>query len=557
MATTAPKLISDKNEMRNWSRSMRAQGKLIGFVPTMGFLHAGHLSLVSQARSLCDVVAVSIYVNPGQFAPSEDLSTYPSDFQGDLRKLAALPGGVDVVFHPRNLYDYVNNSGDVAGKGGGAAASCVDGDGSGHETWVRAEKLESRMWLCSGKRIITVSYTHLQFAPSEDLSTYPADFQGDLRKLAALPGGVDVVFHPRNLYDYGNNSGDVAGKGGGAAASCVDGDGSGHETWVRAEKLESRMWLCSGKRIITVSYTHLQFAPSEDLSTYPADFQGDLRKLAAPVSYTQLDVYKRQARKPDVAVFGKKDYQQLRVIQRMVRDLDFSIKVIGAEITRESDGLAMSSRNVHLSPGEGKEIYFNPFQALSINKSLLKAKSAAEDGEVHCEKLRNLVIQCISEAGGRVDYAEIVDQNNLEKVEKIKGPVVFCVAAWFGKVRLIDNMEINLSIDLFYRYGFVLAKLCQGQRLPQVEGERLTNLPQSMRREIRFARDSDGTSLPEKIWLKQQFSIGVNDVTRVLKRMKPCTELESSAQLVPLRSNNNKTPSVKLQVDFLCRICRP
>ncbi|WVY96049.1 hypothetical protein V8G54_028200 [Vigna mungo] len=313
MATTTPKLISDKNEMRNWSRSMRAQGKLIGFVPTMGFLHAGHLSLVSQARSLCDVVAVSIYVNPGQFAPSEDLSTYPSDFQGDLRKLAALPGGVDVVFHPHNLYDYGHNSGDVAGEGGGPAASCVDGDGSGHETWVRVEKLE--VGLCGKSR--------------------PIFFRG------------------------------VA-------------------------------------TIVTKLFNIVE---------------------------------------PDLAVFGKKDYQQLRVIQRMVRDLDFSIKVIGAEITRESDGLAMSSRNVHLSPEERKK-------ALSINKSLLKAKSAAEDGEVHCEKLSNLVIQCIAEAGGRIDYAEIVDQNNLEKVEQIKGPVVFCIAAWFGKVRLIDNMEINLSIGV-------------------------------------------------------------------------------------------------------------
>ncbi|PNX81807.1 pantoate-beta-alanine ligase-like protein, partial [Trifolium pratense] len=83
-----------------------------------------------------------------------------------------------------------------------------------------------------------------------------------------------------------------------------------------------------------------------------------------------------------------------------VRDLDFSIKVIGCEITRENDGLAMSSRNVHLSPEEREK-------ALSINKSLSKAKSAVEDGQVQCEKLRNLVIQCITEAGGTIDYAEV------------------------------------------------------------------------------------------------------------------------------------------------------
>ncbi|TKY66087.1 Pantoate--beta-alanine ligase [Spatholobus suberectus] len=310
MAPT-PKLISDKDEMRNWSRSMRAQGKLIGLVPTMGFLHAGHLSLVAEARNRSDVVAVSIYVNPGQFAPTEDLSTYPSDFDGDVRKLAAVPGGVDVVFHPRNLYDY----------GGGVAA---------------AER-------------------------------------------------------------------------GGKGVSCIEESGSGHESWVRVERLE--VGLCGRSR--------------------PVFFRG-----VATVVTKLFNIVE-----PDVAVFGKKDYQQWRIIQRMVRDLDFSIKVIGAEITRDNDGLAMSSRNVHLSPEEREK-------ALSINKSLLRAKSAAEDGQVHCEKLRDWVIQCITDAGGRIDYAEIVDQNNLEKVELIKGPVVFCVAAWFGKVRLIDNMEINLSMDV-------------------------------------------------------------------------------------------------------------
>ncbi|KAL2957564.1 hypothetical protein AAZX31_18G156600 [Glycine max] len=144
----APRVISDKASMRSWSRSMRAQGKLIGLVPTMGFLHAGHLSLVAQARQLSDVVAVSIYVNPGQFAPTEDLSTYPSDFDGDVKKLASVPGGVDVVFHPRNLYDYgKNGGGDVAEAGG--MVSCVE-SGSGHESWVRVEKLE--LGLCGKSR---------------------------------------------------------------------------------------------------------------------------------------------------------------------------------------------------------------------------------------------------------------------------------------------------------------------------------------------------------------------------------------------------------------------
>lgn len=277
----------------------------------MGFLHEGHLSLVRDAHNHADLVAVSIYVNPGQFSPTEDLSAYPSDFQGDLQKLMSVPGGVDVVFHPHNLYDY-------GGDGGDAVAEC---------------------------------------------------------------GGDGVV-------------------------SCVDRrSGFGHETWVRAEKLEKP--LCGKSR--------------------PVFFRG-----VATIVTKLFNIVE-----PDVAVFGKKDYQQWKIIQRMVRDLDFSIKVIGSEVIREKDGLAMSSRNVYLSPEEREK-------AVSINKSLFRAKSAAEDGQIHCEKLINLVVQSITEAGGRIDYAEIVDQNNLEKVEWIKGPVVFCVSAWFGKARLIDNIEINL-----------------------------------------------------------------------------------------------------------------
>lgn len=302
-------MISDKDQMRKWSRAMRSQGKVIGLVPTMGYLHEGHLSLIRQVHNHSNVVVVSIYVNPGQFSPSEDLSTYPSDFDGDIQKLMSVPGGVDVVFHPHNLYDYGNDTKIIGGGDDGGVVSCIEKSGFWHETWVRVEKLEKG--LCGESR--------------------PVFFRG------------------------------VA-------------------------------------TIVTKLFNIVE---------------------------------------PDVAVFGKKDYQQWRIIQRMVRDLDFSIKVIGCEVTRESDGLAMSSRNVHLSP-EDRE------KALSINKSLLRAKSAAEDGQVHCEKLRNMVIQCITEAGGRIDYAEIVDQESLEKVELIKGPVVFCVAAWFGKVRLIDNMEIKL-----------------------------------------------------------------------------------------------------------------
>ncbi|GMJ00671.1 homolog of bacterial PANC, ARABIDOPSIS THALIANA PANTOTHENATE SYNTHETASE, PANTOTHENATE SYNTHETASE [Hibiscus trionum] len=312
MAAKDPLVITGKDEMRKWSRQMRSQGKTIGLVPTMGYLHQGHLSLIQQAHKHCHLIVVSIYVNPGQFSPSEDLSTYPSDFHGDMLKLKSVPGGVDVVFCPKNLYDYSNGSDEKQKNenlGGGGVVSCVEEKGNGHETWVRVERLEKG--LCGKSR--------------------PVFFRG----VATI---VTKLFH-----------------------------------------------------IV----------------------------------------------EPDVAVFGKKDYQQWRIIQRMVRDLDFAIEIVGSEIMRDGDGLALSSRNVHLSAEEREK-------ALSISRSLLKAKSAAKDGQVKCRELKDSAILTITQAGGRIDYAEIVDQESLEAVEEISSPVVFCVAAWFGKVRLIDNMEINI-----------------------------------------------------------------------------------------------------------------
>lgn len=148
MATASgePLIITDKNEMRRWSRAMRSQGKTIGLVPTMGYLHEGHLSLIKESHNRANVTVVSIYVNPGQFSPSEDLSTYPSDFHGDILKLKSLPQSVDVVFHPHNLYDYgYNSSKSTANDNRGGAVSCVEERVAGHETWVRVERLEKGM----------------------------------------------------------------------------------------------------------------------------------------------------------------------------------------------------------------------------------------------------------------------------------------------------------------------------------------------------------------------------------------------------------------------------
>ncbi|KAH7856899.1 hypothetical protein Vadar_006692 [Vaccinium darrowii] len=231
---------------------------------------------------------------------------------------------------------------------------------------------------------------------------HPSDFNGDINKLKTVPGGVDVVFHPYNLYDYGGSGGGEQrevkrmeevgeGEGGGGAVSCVEERGVGHETWVRIERLEKGM--CGKSR--------------------PVFLRGVATVVAKLINVVE----------PDVAVFGKKDYQQAAVVDYKANE------VIGSGIVRDDDGLAMSSRNVHLSP-EDRE------KALSIYLSLSKAKSDAERGRDNCRELKDSVIQAIHEAGGRIDYAEIVDQESLEALEEIKGAVVLCVAAWFGKIRL-------------------------------------------------------------------------------------------------------------------------
>ncbi|KAK7255920.1 hypothetical protein RIF29_29348 [Crotalaria pallida] len=156
MAPKEPLVITDKDQMRKWSRAARSQGKVIGFVPTMGYLHEGHLSLVREVHKHVDVVVVSIYVNPGQFSPTEDLSTYPSDFDGDIQKLMSVPGGIDVVFHPYNLYDYGNDTkknggvGEVGEGGDDGVVSCIEKSGLGHETCFRVEKIEKG--LCGKNR---------------------------------------------------------------------------------------------------------------------------------------------------------------------------------------------------------------------------------------------------------------------------------------------------------------------------------------------------------------------------------------------------------------------
>eukprot|EP00271_Cylindrocystis_brebissonii_P004233 TRINITY_DN15866_c0_g1_i1.p1 TRINITY_DN15866_c0_g1~~TRINITY_DN15866_c0_g1_i1.p1 ORF type:complete len:332 (+),score=46.22 TRINITY_DN15866_c0_g1_i1:125-1120(+) len=324
------KVISGKREMLDWSRSQRKLGKRISLVPTMGFLHEGHLSLIREAQQRSDVVVVSIFVNPTQFAPHEDLATYPRDNEGDMAKLELLC--VDAVFLPSDLYD--------GGLGNGAKPQTPDGSTS--ETQ-------------SSSKNVDPSDSSLKFSPSS--SSDPS-----------------------------------------RQTSCRL-----HQTWVEVADLQKRL----------------------EGTTRPHFFRG----VATVVSKLLHLV------DPDVAVFGRKDYQQWRVLTQMVKDLDFPVEVVGAPLVREADGLAMSSRNVYLTAEQRR-------QALSISRGLFAAQAALAGGELQAAILRNAVDCGIREAGARVDYVELVDVETLEPVASVTHPSVLLIAAYVGKVRLIDNLEV-------------------------------------------------------------------------------------------------------------------
>lgn len=272
-------------EMRRWSRRQQAAGFRVAFVPTMGFLHEGHLALVREARERADRVVVSIFVNPIQFDREEDLVSYPRDLERDCRLLAA--EGVDVVYtpDPRQMYsdDFV--------------------------TTVDVERLTDG--LCGAHRA------------------------GHFRGVTTV---VSKLFH---------------------------------------------------------------------------------------------------AVQPDVAVFGAKDYQQLAVVRRMVRDLDFGIEVVGCETVREADGLALSSRNSRLD-AESRAA------AVCVPRALDAARDAVASGERRAAAVEGVVEASLAaEPRATVEYARIVDVDSLQSVDRIDGPVQLAVALWVGGVRLIDNVSID------------------------------------------------------------------------------------------------------------------
>lgn len=273
-------------ELERGLASLRAGGKRVGLVPTMGYLHEGHLSLVDLAKEGAEVAAASIFVNPTQFGPNEDLASYPRDPERDAALLEKR--GCDLLFMPPVAEVY------------------PDGD-------------------------------------------------------------------PRVTVDPG------------ALADRLDG------------------------------------------AYRPGHFRGVLTVVAKLFGLFR----------PERAVFGKKDFQQLALIRRMVHDLDVPVEVVGAPIVRESDGLAMSSRNVYLSASERKA-------APAIQEGLAAAAASFDFGERRAAALLAEVQREIqAQSLLRLQYAAIVHPTTLDPVDPVESGAVLAVAAFCGKTRLIDNVTLE------------------------------------------------------------------------------------------------------------------
>jgi pantoate--beta-alanine ligase len=277
-------IITTAADMQQRARALQREGQRIGFVPTMGYLHEGHLSLVRLAREHSDIAVVSIFVNPAQFGPHEDLEAYPRDFERD--EALCREENTGIVFYP----------------------------------------------------------------PVEQM--YAPDAS---------------VFVDENRLSNG---------------------------------------LCGRSR--------------------PGHFRGVLTVVCKLFNLVM----------PDVAVFGQKDAQQLRVIQQMTRDLHFPTKIIAGPIVREADGLAMSSRNAYLTPAERP-------QAPCLRRALDAAETLFEQGERNVEPIRRNMQEIIdAQPDAQIDYIEVADWQTLSPVQEIQGPTLVALAVQIGRTRLIDNTLI-------------------------------------------------------------------------------------------------------------------
>lgn len=271
--------------MKEISREAKLSGSTVGLVPTMGFLHEGHLSLVRLARKEADLLVVSIFVNPAQFGEGEDYESYPRDMEKDMTLLEQ--ENVDVGFAP----------------------------------------------------------------------------------------GADEMYPP----DY--------------------------STYVQVEGLTSV--LCGLSR--------------------PGHFRGVTTVVAKLFNSVR----------PDFAVFGQKDYQQAIAVDRMARDLNMDVRVVMSSTVRESDGLAMSSRNTYLTAEERRD-------APIIYEALVEARGMVGEGQTDAEVVTGVVRDMIESKGtSAVEYVEVIHPETLAELDTIDGEAVIIVAARFGKARLIDNIRVG------------------------------------------------------------------------------------------------------------------
>ena len=228
--------------------------------------------------------------------------------------------------------------------------------------------------------VVSIFVNPIQFGPNEDYNRYPRDLKRDLK--LAEERGVDIVFHPDNREMYQEN----------------------FQTYVNVEKLIKGM--CGKYR--------------------PGHFRGVTTVVAKLFNIVQ----------PDIAVFGQKDVQQAIVIKRMVGDLNFPVEIVVGPVIREHDGLAMSSRNTYLNDEERK-------QAPMIYKALKVAREKVKMGNRDAAKLKEIIESTIATAPlARIEYVEIVDDENLEPVSEVKPGTLAAVAVCFGKTRLIDNIYL-------------------------------------------------------------------------------------------------------------------
>lgn len=280
-------IVSTVKEVREQVKEWRAQGLSVGLVPTMGYLHEGHKSLIDKAVEQNDRVVVSVFVNPIQFGPTEDLATYPRDLDRDATLCES--AGVDLIFHPEKEEMYF-----------------------------------------------------------DDFCTY-----------------VDMEHLTKGL---------------------------------------------CGK-------------------TRPTHFRGVCTVVSKLFHIVQ----------PDRAYFGQKDAQQLAVVRRMVRDLNFDLEIVGCPIVREEDGLAKSSRNTYLSEEERKA-------AVVLSRSLAKGKELIESGERDAEKIKKAIREVIdAEPLAKIDYVEVVNFDTIEAIDTLDGTVLTAIAVYIGKTRLIDNFIMTIQ----------------------------------------------------------------------------------------------------------------